>query len=219
VRKSQVAAYLATAAETSRLMQANCERAARLIASFRQVSVDQVSDERRRFPLKAYLEEVLASLRPRLAKSRVEVTLDGPADLALDSYPGALGQVVTNLVVNALTHGFPDGAAGHLGLFFEPSPPDAFRLLVSDDGRGVPEAHQAKLFEPFFTTRRGQGGSGLGLNIVYNLVAGRLGGRIAFSPTPGGGASFEIVAPLTAPETAQETAPERAPETAPETAR
>lgn len=199
VRKSDVLAYLDLAAETTRLLQANCERAASLIASFRQVSVDQVSDERRRFDLKTYLSEVLLSLGPSLSKTTVAVSVDCPAGLELNSYPGAFSQIITNLVTNALNHAFENRQDGKIEIKVDNLSQRRFSLIFSDNGVGVPDENAPRLFEPFFTTRRGSGGSGLGLHILYNLVVGRLGGHVSFRPTPGGGATFVIEAPCDAP--------------------
>ena len=199
VRKSDVQAFLARAQEATGLMQRNCERAAHLIQSFKQVSVDQISDERRQFAITPYIHETIESLGPVLKPTQVTVVVDGPDGAMIDSYPGAIGQIITNLITNALHHAYDGNAKGCVHINVEFYKVDWFSLSFSDDGRGVAEIHVPRLFDPFFTTRRGEGGSGLGLHIVHNLVAGRLGGAIRYEPTPGGGATFVIEAPTTAP--------------------
>lgn len=189
--------YLDTAQEASRLVLSNCGRAAELIRGFKQVAVDQASGERRVFDLRGYLDEVLLSLRPMLKKAPVRVEVDCPDGLMLDTYPGALSQIVTNLVSNALMHAFEPGQAGCIrmeaGIEGE-----RVRLVFRDDGRGIPAELQGQVFDPFFTTRRGTGGSGLGLNIVHNLVCGTLGGAMTLDSAPGRGTAFIMDWPRTA---------------------
>ncbi|MCB9959919.1 MAG: HAMP domain-containing histidine kinase [Rhodospirillaceae bacterium] len=202
LRKSEVMGYIAMAVDSTELMERNCHRAAQLIQSFKQVSVDQVSDERRTFQLAPYLGEIVYSLAPTLKRTSVDVTIDCPPDLEVDNYPGAFSQVITNLITNALRHAYDEGTSGKIRIDVSKHKVGWFRLNFADDGKGVPEANVPRLFEPFFTTRRGQGGSGLGLHIVHNLVVGRLGGHIRFEPTPGGGATFIIEVPIDAPSPA-----------------
>lgn len=199
-KKSEVMRYFQLADETVGLMVHHSNRAADLIHSFKQVSVDQTSDQRRRFRLCAYLEEVILSLAPALRKTPHEVIVNCPESLEVDSYPGAYSQVVTNFLVNAITHGYDGTTAGKLRLTVEPGTDGWLDLRFSDDGNGVPLELQDRLFDPFFTTRRGSGGSGLGLHIVHNLVVGRLGGEVRYEDTPGGGATFVMRVPIAAPE-------------------
>ena len=127
--------------------------------------------------------------------------MDVPAGIWLDSYPGPLGQVLANLIQNALVHGLQGRPSGSVRI--EAAIEDGqFWLSVSDDGKGIAQHLQDRVFEPFFTTRLGQGGSGLGLHIVHNLVTGVLGGRIALQSNPGHGARFTIQCPLVAPREA-----------------
>ncbi len=192
--------YLDTAADTAALILANCERAAQLINSFKQVAVDRASAERRSFDLRAYVLETLLSLQPNLKRGQHEVTVDCPADLMVEGYPGALSQILTNLVMNSLTHGFAGGQPGHLHIVVTQPDPETVCLVYADDGAGVPAEHLPLLFEPFFTTRRGEGGSGLGLHIVHNLVVGPLKGGIAVDSAPGQGVTFTLTFPRVAPE-------------------
>lgn len=198
-RKSDVLTYLETAASTTQLILRHSEHAAQLIQGFKQVSVDQTSGERRSFDLKAYLQDLMFSLHPQLRRVKHTVTMECPPGLMLDSYPGALSQAVTNLLVNSLMHAFPDGRAGRIALTVLPREDGLIELRYADDGCGVPEGDRDRIFEPFFTTKRGKGGSGLGLHIVHNLAVGRLGGSLEFQETPGGGATFVLVFPSVAP--------------------
>jgi ammonium transporter len=208
IRKSDFSDYLSTAVEATSMMVSNITRAADLIQSFKQVAVDQSSDNRRVFDLRAYLSDVLPSLGPALRKTKHALELHCPENLRLDSYPGALSQVVTNLVMNALTHAFPDERAGAITLAVTPDAPGWIRLTFADDGVGIPKEHLKRVFDPFFTTRRGEGGSGLGLNIVYNIITRTLGGRITLSSKENEGTTFTVFLPEVAPDTPQrETAP------------
>ncbi|CBS85943.1 ATP-binding protein [Azospirillum lipoferum] len=198
MKKSELAAYVATASESSRLIEQNLTRAAELIQSFKRVAVDQTSEERRRFDLLAYLEEVVTSLGPTLRKSRHRVAIACSPGILMDSFPGALSQVVTNLVMNALTHAFPVDSKGHMVIDVDEIPDDEVEIRFADDGVGIPAENLPKVFEPFFTTRRGSGGSGLGLHIVFNLVTQSLGGRISVDSVPGDGTTFTLRIPRTA---------------------
>jgi len=188
--------YLDLARRSSQLLMSNMERAAALIHSFKQVAVDQVSAERRPFDLGNYIAEVLASLHPALRKRpEVTVTVLCPPGITLDSYPGSLSQVLTNLVLNALNHAFLPGQPGQISLEVTSPDPASIQLTIADNGQGIPSAHLGQIFDPFFTTRRGQGGSGLGLHIVYNIVTGTLKGSIAVESEEGQGTRFSILFP------------------------
>lgn len=193
--------YLATAGDTSGLILANCDRAAQLIASFKQVAVDRASEERRVFDLGAYISETLVSLQPKLRPAGHELSVSCPPDLVIDGHPGVLSQILTNLIVNVLTHAFPDGRTGRIAVTVEQPAPGTVKLTVADDGCGMPPEHRAHVFEPFFTTRRGRGGSGLGLHIVHNLTVGVLKGTIAVDSEPGRGTAFTLTFPRATPET------------------
>jgi signal transduction histidine kinase len=175
------------------------QRAAGLIQSFKQVAVDRSSDDRRAFDLKLATEQVIASVRARLLKSQSSLAVEIPSDIALDSYPGAYGQVLTNLIFNAVTHGFTDGPGGHMLIKARRLGMDQVEITFADDGSGIPQEVQRRVFDPFFTTRRPQGSTGLGLYIVYNLVTQQLGGRIALGSAPGKGTTICMTLPLHAP--------------------
>ena len=190
--------FVAVAAQSSQLILRNLRRADQLVRSFKQVAVDQASEQRRTFEVCAYLDEILLSLHPELKRSphAVEQTVDG--SFVMDSYPGALYQVMVNLIMNSLTHAFADGQAGTLRIDVR-GDDEQVVIRYRDDGRGMDKAVADKMFDPFFTTRRGQGGSGLGLHIVYNLVTQIMGGRIEADTAPGQGLAVTLRLPRTAP--------------------
>ncbi|HYD65030.1 PAS domain S-box protein [Azospirillum sp.] len=205
VRRSDFADYLQAVEEGSRLLVSNINRAAELVQSFKQVAVDQSSGGRRAFDLKTYIDEVLFSLQPRLKRTRVTVSVDCPDDLTMDSYPGALSQVLTNLMINAVVHAYGEGAAGHVRIAVHGEGEDAVALDFVDDGKGIPPDVLPRIFDPFFTTKRGEGGSGLGLHIVYNTVSRVLGGRLSVDSRLGEGTRFTLNLPRVAPQAAEDT--------------
>jgi signal transduction histidine kinase len=181
--------------EGSQLLQTNLNRAAELVYSFKQVAVDQTSGERRTFGLHSWLSELLTSLGPVLRKTGHNVTLEGPEGLVMDTYPGALAQVLTNLLVNAVSHAYDEGQPGNMVLRVEEPKNGFVRIVFSDDGRGIPPENHEKVFEPFFTTGRSRGSTGLGLHIVYNLVTNSLHGKIDLESEVGKGTRFVIDLP------------------------
>ncbi|MBV1775502.1 GAF domain-containing protein [Burkholderiaceae bacterium DAT-1] len=187
--------FFKTAGEAVRILQANTQRAAALVRSFKQVAVDQSSDVARDFNLGAYLDEIILSLRPNLKNSSHAVNLDCPPDIEMFSFPGALSQVVSNLVMNSLIHGFDGVTGGKIDLSARREG-DVVRLIYQDTGKGMDEASLQKLFDPFFTTKRGQGGSGLGAHIVFNLITGVLGGKVSVSSKSGEGLRYECLLPV-----------------------
>lgn len=200
VRKSDFNQYLETATEATRLIQVNCNRAAELIQSFKQVAVDQTSAERRVFRVKHYLEEILMSVKPKLRSSGAQVVVDCPDMVEMDSFPGAFSQVLTNLILNAILHAYDEGKAGTLSIAVKEIKGSRIELRFSDDGKGIPPDNISKIFDPFFTTKRGQGGSGLGLNIVFNLVSNTLKGDIAVASDLGKGTTFTLRLPQKRPK-------------------
>jgi signal transduction histidine kinase/ligand-binding sensor domain-containing protein len=199
LQRSELSTFIAQAHEASTMIGQNLRRASDLVKSFKQVSVDRSSDDRRRFDLHDILRAVVSSLELTWKRRPVQFELDCPARIELDSYPGALGQVITNLIQNALLHAFDGGRSGTMRLHAEPVAGDRVRISFEDDGHGIEAAELARVFEPFFTTRRAQGGSGLGLHIVYNLVTAKLGGRIEASGERGAGMRFVVTIPVSAP--------------------
>ena len=200
--------YFATARQATQLMTLNSQRAADLIQSFKQVAVDQTGGERRTFAVASYIDEVLLSLRPHLKKSLVEIRVDCPPALTLDSLPGAFSQVLTNLVMNSLFHAFEPEQFGHIDITVAAvATVDGaqLRLTFRDDGKGIPPALHARVFEPFFTTRRSSGGSGLGLHIVHNIVTQALRGTLALDSRPGQGTTFTLHLPRSLADTSLST--------------
>jgi len=193
--REDVRSYLDDAARSARLLLSNANRAAQLVKSFKQVAIDQTSDERRQFDLRQYIEETLHSLQPKLNGTRLAVHVDCPDGIRMDSYPGPLAQVFTNLVLNSLQHAFEAGAPGNIRVAAEMAEGDEVVLRYEDDGRGIPPALHHSIFEPFFTTRRASGGSGLGLHLVYNIVTSRLNGSIEVRSRNGGGTMFLLRLP------------------------
>jgi signal transduction histidine kinase len=161
--------------------------------------VDPSTDDRRVFDLKLATEQVVASVRSRLIKSQSSLAMAVPPDIMMDSFPGPYGQVLTNLIFNAVTHGFANAPGGHMMIKAHRLGADQVEISFSDDGSGIAEGVQRHVFDPFFTTRRSQGSTGLGLYIVYNLVTQQLGGRIAIVSAPGRGTTINLTLPLVAP--------------------
>lgn len=199
LKRSELDQFLAVADESSQLILRNLRRADHLIKSFKQVAVDQSSEQRRVVNLREYLDEILTSLQPRLKKTPFRVEIDCPGDLLVDTFPGALYQVFVNLVMNSIIHGFEGRDQGLIRIQAS-LPGERLCLDYRDDGRGMNPEVVARIFEPFFTTKRGQGGSGLGMHIVYNLVVQLLGGSVRCESATGQGVRFVIELPLASAE-------------------
>lgn len=182
-----------TAVESSQMICQNLERAAQLISAFKQVSVDQSSEQRRTFDLIQYLDEILTALHPRLKRCQPKVTIEGPEHLPLDSYPGSYYQIFTNLILNSLLHGFENQPGGEILIKVEERE-NSLLIDYSDNGVGIPDGWHEKLFEPFMTTKRNQGCSGLGMHITFNLVSQLLKGHIRCLPNSDG-AHFQLELP------------------------
>ncbi len=200
LRRSALEQHCQANEESSLLLVRSLSNAAQLITSFKQLAVDQTSEQRRQFQLHTLCTEIAQTLGNRLRRDGHELQLAVPEELSLDSFPGPLGQVLTNLVLNAIIHGLEGRREGRLSLSAEALEGARIRMLFSDNGRGISPEHIAKVFDPFFTTKLGQGGSGLGLHISYNIVHSVLGGSIEVSSAPGEGARFEIIIPAVAPQ-------------------
>lgn len=199
LRRSVLLGYADDFDTAVQLLVGNLGRAADLIGGFKRVAVDQTSELRRTFLLDEVCGEVVAMLRPTYKHASVTMEVTLPEGVLLDSYPGALGQVITNLVSNAVLHGFTPDRGGTVRIGAGLPVDGRVTLMIADDGAGIPPAVLPRIFDPFFTTKFGAGGSGLGLHIVYALVTRVLGGAIAVESTVGVGTSFTIVLPLTAP--------------------
>jgi len=183
------------ATEGSAMVLRNLRRADELIRNFKQVAVDQSSDQKRRFHVREYIEEVMLSLQPKFRHTKHQVHIECPDDIVLETYPAAIYQILINLVMNSLIHAFENIEAGvitiHVSLQNE-----LVTMRYSDDGCGMSEDIRSHIFDPFFTTRRGRGGTGLGMHIVYNLVTQALNGKIEVLSSPGQGTAVSIVFPI-----------------------
>ncbi len=198
LRKSALVNFAAGTREGSGALLRNLERAYELIRNFKQVAVDQTSENRRSFALDQTVAEIVASMAPALKHQPVSIDIRIAPGIELDSYPGPLGQVVINLINNAVQHAFEGRERGRVCISATRPDENWVELLVEDDGNGIPAAHLEHIFEPFFTTKLGQGGSGLGLSIIYNIVTGLLGGEIRCASSPGR-TLFTLRLPLNAP--------------------
>jgi len=199
LRRSSFDNFTHNARSATDLLMRSLLRAEELVRSFKQVAVDQTSEQRRRFDLGEVLHEMAITLSPMLKNTPYTLELVSTDSISMDSYPGPLGQVLTNLVSNALQHAFDGLEHGHIVVTTRPAGKDKVEIEFADDGVGIPSANLRRIFDPFFTTRLGRGGSGLGLHIVYNLVTCVLGGNISVFSTPGAGSRFVLTLPLAAP--------------------
>ena len=197
----QLSAYLQIAVDSSGLISHCCSRAAELIQSFKLVAVDQTGALKRQFDMAKYLNEVILSLRPSFKDRQITINVSCPPDIIMDSYPGAIAQVLTNLILNSLKHGFTDDDVGNIEvkLNLMEQPTDWLELVYEDNGAGIPNELQSEVFNPFFTTGRNRGFSGLGLHIVYLNITQLLAGSIAMSSTPGQGTCYIIRIPIAVP--------------------
>lgn len=186
LKRTDLERFLRMANDSGDIILNNLQRAAELIQSFKRVAVDQSSNERRTFKLKEYIGEVLQSLTPKYKNLGHSIRVSCPDDLELDGYPGVLAQILTNFVSNSLIHAFDPDQQGHIDLEVELHG-EEIMLRCRDDGKGVAAAELPRIFDPFYTTKRGSGGTGLGLHIVYNLVTKTLGGTITAENAPGHG--------------------------------
>jgi signal transduction histidine kinase len=198
LRRSRLDEFLDGGKDAANQLVANLQRAGELVQSFKQVAVDRSHADRRQFDLRESTDQIIASLRPVLKKSQISLTVDVPAGILMDSYPGSYGQVLTNLFLNSVIHAFPDGRAGSV-IVEARQVRDDVDIFVSDDGVGMSDEIQRRALDPFFTTRRNEGGTGLGLHIIFNLVTQQLGGRLTFESRLGWGTRFRITIPRVAP--------------------
>jgi signal transduction histidine kinase len=199
LRRSTLNSFIEMVRASSPLITRNLVRAADMITSFKHVAVDQTSSQRRRFDLALVIKEVTDTLSHTFRKTPFRLEIDIPEGIELDSYPGPLGQVITNLINNALVHAFEGRDQGLMRISAQRDRPDWVVLVFTDDGRGIPPENLKHIFDPFFTTRLGQGGSGLGLNIVHNIVEGLLGGNLQVESTLGVCTCFSMDLPRVAP--------------------
>ncbi|MFG6447980.1 two-component regulator propeller domain-containing protein [Roseateles sp. BYS180W] len=200
LRRSALQEFCEHVSEAATLLQRSLEQAASMISGFKQLAVDQASEQRRNFELATLCQEVAQTLDRRLYRGGHQLMLQVAPDLHMDSYPGPLGQVLNNLVINAQLHGFDGQRSGLVRISAHSSGAQSLRLEVMDNGRGMSAEHLKRVFEPFFTTRMGRGGSGLGMHICYTIVTGLLGGQIRVLSEPGQGTRVIMDLPLQAPQ-------------------
>lgn len=206
LRRRDFDEHLEVTREATGLLVRSLSRAEELVRSFKQVAMDQTSEQRRRFELGGFLHEMAITLSPMVRNSPYVLEIAPLEALEMDSYPGALGQIFTNLLSNALLHAFDGRRHGNIRVTPRHTGPGWVEIRFDDDGNGIPAANLPRIFDPFFTTRLGKGGSGLGLHIVYNLATRILGGRVEVDSAPGRGSSFVLTLPCTAPAGATENA-------------
>lgn len=202
LRRSSLDHLLETMDTGTDIALRNLTRAAELVNGFKQVAADQSSSQRRRFDLDAVMREIVLTLRPLLRRSGVSVSVEVADGLRLDSYPGPLGQVLTNLISNAVTHAFDGRNDGRMRLVARADDGERVVIQVIDNGCGIPARLLPRIFDPFVTTRMGRGGTGLGLHIVHNLVTQALGGSIRVDSQEDVGTTFTVALPRVAPRRA-----------------
>lgn len=200
LRRSDLESYTLSAISSSDLMVRSLTSAANLVSSFKQIAVDQTSDQRRSFDLNHFCQEVALTLFNRSKREGHEIRVEIAGDLVLDSYPGSLGQVLNNLIINAMVHGFNERKNGLILIRGRALDAARVELIVEDNGVGIAQENRERIFEPFFTTRLGTGGSGLGLHICYNIIHSILGGSIKVQSEFEQGSRFIMVLPLVAPD-------------------
>ena len=196
--RSQLEEFVRTSRDAAQQLVGNLHRAGELIQSFKQVAADRSHAERRQFSLGEATDQIIASLRPALKRASITLSVEVPESLVIDGYPGSYGQILTNLFLNAANHGFADGRSGAITISAKPRGNDDVEIIFADNGAGMTPDVQRQAFDPFFTTRRNEGGTGLGLHIVYNLVTQQFGGRMMLDSRPGQGATFRIIMPRAA---------------------
>jgi signal transduction histidine kinase len=197
VRRSDLDNFLKTVDEGSASLLSNLRRAADQVKSFKLVAVDQSSEAKRKFNIRSYIDEILLSLRPQLKKTNHIISISCQENLVIHSFPGAFSQIITNLVINSLVHGFEGQGGGRIDIIVKCDGRELI-LRYSDNGKGMRDEDAKKIFEPFFTTKRGQGGSGLGMHVVYNLATQTLGGQIDCQTAPAEGMNITIRLPCLA---------------------
>jgi signal transduction histidine kinase len=189
--------FLEDVDEACTIIESNTLRAAELINSFKEIAVDQSSEASREINMKEYIAEILLAMRPILKKTPHEVLVTCPENLVVKTIPGAISQILTNMINNSIIHGFNDGEKGCLTITVVKEN-DGFGLCYQDNGKGLNNDEIKMLFEPFYTTKRGLGGSGLGAHLIYNIVTSSLHGKISVESEPGKGLRYNLFFPLEA---------------------
>lgn len=187
--------YLNDSKDISSQVLKNIQRASDLVQSFKQVSVDQTSEIKREFYVKDYTNSIILSIHNQIKRTHITIENNIPSDVKINSYPGAFGQIITNLILNSLIHGYSNKDKGLISFTLKKEKKDIV-LHYKDNGKGIKESDLPHIFEPFFTTRRGTGGTGLGLNILYNIVKKQFRGEISCKSKVNEGVDFEIIIPI-----------------------
>ena len=200
LKRSELKTFISEFRLAIDILLRNLSRAGDLVTSFKHVAVDRTSSKRRKFSLIELISEILLTMNPSLSKKACKIETEINKNIVLDSFPGALGQVIINLINNAVIHGFDSCESGSIRILGNFCDEQHAYIEIQDNGKGIHPDNLKRVFEPFFTTRLGQGGSGMGLHIVHNLVTGLLGGQIVVSSSPeSGGTTFRLTLPLEAP--------------------
>jgi signal transduction histidine kinase len=200
LRRSQLTEFIEINRDAAELLVENLRRAGGLVQSFKQVATNHAQVDRHSFDLKRATDQMLASLRSTSTTFEGAIKVDIPDGITMNSYAEPYGQVLTNLFLNAVTHGLDETKAGLITVNARQLTNEQVKINFSDDGKGMSETVQRKAFDPFFTTRRNQGRTGLGLHIAYNIVTQQLGGQITVRSKPGQGATFNILLPVVSPD-------------------
>ncbi|MBF0516414.1 MAG: PAS domain-containing protein, partial [Nitrospirae bacterium] len=201
LRKEQLKEYIDDMIQSSSLIFKSLTRTADLVKSFKMVSADQITQDRRRFRLKEYIEEIMLSLQPKMKRLRHNIEIICDEGIELDSYPGAIAQIITNLLMNSLMHAYDKGVKGNI-MIEASATEDGIIIEYKDDGKGMPQEYLKRIYDPFFTTMRGSGGTGLGLHIVHSIVTQTLGGSIECQSELNAGTTFTIALPVMKKEAA-----------------
>ena len=200
LKKSELIRHSKDAVEASVIIAKNLSRTDQLIKTFKQLAIDQHGHDLRCFNLCEYVFEVLLSLKPRLKTTAHKFCIDIPGDLLISSYPGAISQLLINLIINSVQHAFPHGTEGRITikarLDSTQLKPSGLQLDYYDDGLGMNTATIENIYKPFFSLARDSGGSGLGMHICNNIVMKVLKGQIDCHSKPGKGVHFSIHFPL-----------------------
>jgi signal transduction histidine kinase len=199
LRRSGLDTYLERAHEANAILIRNLQRAASLVASFKQLAVDQSMSQRRLFSLSELVQDLALPLRISIGKRPIALELDIAAGLAMDSFPGPLAQAISNVFDNCLIHAFEGDAAGAIRVSVATRASNMVTVAVADTGAGIAAEVLGRVYDPFFTTKLGSGGSGLGLHVAHNIVTGVLGGRIELHSELGKGSVFTLLLPTVAP--------------------
>ena len=197
LKASTLAKFIDEGQENLNIIYRNLNRAAELISSFKQVAVDQSSENSRAFAFAQLMDEILLSLRPRLKKVQHEINLHCDQELYVQTKAGPINQIMINLIMNSVIHGFEFMEKGRIDIYADLLGDNKLSIKYKDNGKGIPEHLRKRIFDPFVTTKRGQGGSGLGMHLVYNLVTQALNGSISITSEEGKGVEFQIIFPIT----------------------